>query len=113
MPEFLEHGLTNPALAAVTVQNLPAPNKNTLQLLLETFHRLSGNAVSLCYKDLPTSTTMAPMQLLKLCNTCRLFLEPPHALPYGRASAMLEPVLPGAWRCKRCPDEPISKLDPF
>ena len=60
--------MTNPALAAVTIQNLPAPNKNTLQLLLETFHRLSGNAVSLCYKDLPTSTTMAAMQLLN-CAT--------------------------------------------
>ena len=64
VPEFLEHGMTNPALAAVTVLNLPAPNKNTLQLLLETFHRLSGNAVSPCYRDLPRSTTMAPMQLL-------------------------------------------------
>ena len=67
--------MTNPALAAVTVQNLPAPNKNTLQLMLETFHRLSGNAVSPCYRNMPRCTTVAPMQLFIVHSMSGLFLS--------------------------------------
>ena len=82
--------MTNPALAAVTVQNLPAPNKNTLQLLLETFHRLSLNAVSPCHRDLARSSTLASMQLLLVhsmsaipCSTSCFTLR--HGLSNARA----------------------------
>ncbi len=112
VPEFLEHGMSNPALAAVTVQNLPAPNKNTLQLLLETFHRLNGNAVSLCYRDLPRCTTVAPTQL-SLCIACQLFLAPPRASPWGRCLSNAGACATWCLAVQECPDKPTSQLDTF
>ena len=41
---MIQHGSQQPALANLVIAELPAANQCTLQLLLETFHRLSGNA---------------------------------------------------------------------
>ena len=44
LPQLIQHGSQQPALANLVLAELPAANQCTLQLLLETFHRLSGNA---------------------------------------------------------------------
>lgn len=44
LPQLIQHGSQQPALANLVIAELPAANQCTLQLLLETFHRLSGNA---------------------------------------------------------------------
>lgn len=44
LPLLIQHGSQQPALANLVIAELPAANHCTLQLLLETFHRLSGNA---------------------------------------------------------------------
>ena len=44
LPLLIQHGSQQPALANLVIAELPAGNQCTLQLLLETFHRLSGNA---------------------------------------------------------------------
>ena len=44
LPQLVQHGSQQPALANLVIAELPAANQVTLQLLLETFHRLSGNA---------------------------------------------------------------------
>ena len=44
LPQLIQHGSQQPALASLVIAELPAANQCTLQLLLEIFHRLSGNA---------------------------------------------------------------------
>ena len=44
LPQLIQHGSQQPALANLVIAELPAANQCTLQLLLETFHRLTGNA---------------------------------------------------------------------
>ncbi|KAK9804424.1 hypothetical protein WJX72_011952 [[Myrmecia] bisecta] len=44
LPEFINAGQANPGRAAMVMVELPASNKHTLELLLETFFRITGNA---------------------------------------------------------------------
>ena len=44
LPQLIQHGSQQPALANLVLAELPPANQCTLNILLETFHRLSGNA---------------------------------------------------------------------
>lgn len=44
LPEFLAAGSENPARAPHLLAELPLPNLASMQVLLETLHRVAGNA---------------------------------------------------------------------
>lgn len=60
MPELLEAGATMPSRASSKVAELPPANKATLQLLLETLHRVAGNAVHNGMDAAALGTALAP-----------------------------------------------------
>ena len=60
MPELLEAGATTPSRASSKVAELPPANKATLQLLLETLHRVAGNAVHNGMDAAALGTALAP-----------------------------------------------------
>ncbi|KAK9866998.1 hypothetical protein WJX84_001595 [Apatococcus fuscideae] len=60
MPDLLEAGATSPARTTMTVLELPPANKATLQLLLETLHRVAGNAVHNGMDAAALGTALAP-----------------------------------------------------
>ena len=60
LPQLIQHGSQQPALANLVLAELPPANQCTLSLLLETFYRLCGNAAVNEMDGHTVATVMAP-----------------------------------------------------
>ena len=60
LPQLIQHGSQQPALANLVLAELPVANQCTLNLLLETFHRLCGNAAMNEMDAHTVATVMTP-----------------------------------------------------
>eukprot|EP00884_Botryococcus_braunii_P022096 jgi/Botrbrau1/8570/Bobra.0359s0034.1 len=80
LPEFLAAGLENPARAPHLLAELPLPNLASMQILLETLHRVAGNAAVNEMDARSLATCLAP---------CLGWYEPPKQ---SRKYVSLEPV---------------------
>ncbi|BDA48237.1 probable rho GTPase-activating protein 12 [Coccomyxa sp. Obi] len=81
LPHFIQAGLESPSRSAIILSELPAPNQNSLQVLLEALHRVAANAAENEMDAHALALSVAP---------CLAWHPPPHherRKGYGQARA--------------------------